>query len=654
MKKQILLLIFFFCASFLYAQSSLWGNIWDKESMPFAFAKVTCESRDGFLIHTIADADGYYRIALDAGTYDVTFSAVGYKDFRVDSLVVGLHDDIKLDAILLDDDSNNEVVLISRISPTDKKNISIDAQTFSPKLVPPPPPPPRKYASRKIIASHDAKAPPASTMSDKPSTIKSISDIEVTDDVKLEETVVATGLACRSADARFTPGTLTAGEINDFSKWNLWDDKNQRNLTSFRTQWWIYPSKRFSVIVQNQEGFAVVDQEVILMNSLQEKIWVARTDNLGRAELWANMFDEKHWGNGHFSILVKTDKKTYTVSDATLFKNGVNHLKINKICDVSDVVDVAFVVDATGSMDDEIHFLKAELKDVIERVQEEHEALEIRLSSVFYRDQGEDYLTKKSDFSSDVSKTVSFIRNQNASGGGDEPEAVEAALEVAIDSLDWSNHARTKLLFLVLDAPPHTHGDVLSKLNKIIINAAKKGIRIIPITGSGIDKNTEYLMRCLSLSTNGSYVFLTDHSGVGNSHIKPTTDSYNVETLNDLLVRLFDEFTTVVSCEKKVEKRNLKRVVEMNGWVKSDNSDKEFSCKLYPNPTHGRLNIKIKGDPKILFLTDASGRVLERYNVEGRHKLKVNLTAYPAGTYQITYWGDNKQPVSGQVVLVQD
>lgn len=654
MRKQILLLIFTFLVFSMSAQSSLWGNIWDSESSPVAYANIACVRLDGRAVGATTDLDGYYRIDLAPGVYTVTFSSLGYKDFRVDSLVVGMEGGIKLDAILEENAVDNEVVLISK-KYTAKVIGEKDGETFrdeSALPVPsPPPPPPRKSTKwikrRKVAADYisDEVVVEARSVSAKSAPRKLSADKA---ELALKEIVSDGG----SSGA--TAGTLTAGEVNDFGKWNLWSDKSQRSLTSFRTQWWIYPSKRFSVLVQNQQGFPVVGQKVVLMNSNQEKIWVARTDNLGRAELWANMFDEKHWGDGHFTILAKADGEIYTVKDATLFNDGVNHLIINKLCDVSDVVDVAFVVDATGSMGDEIAYLKAELNDVIARVQEDHETLTIRLGSVFYRDEGEAYLTRKSEFSTDISKTINFIKNQSAAGGGDTPEAVEAALEDAIEHLSWSEHARSKLLFLVLDAPPHTHGDVLQKLNSIIVSAAQKGIRIIPITGSGIDKNTEYLMRCLSLSTNGTYVFLTDHSGVGGSHIKPTTDSYNVETLNDLLVRLFDQFTTVVSCEKVIDKDNLEQVVKMTGLLETDDSSTKFSCKLYPNPTYGQLTIKIKGDVKELFLTDSSGRLLERLDVEGRRKLKVDLSRYPAGIYQVSYWGENDRAVSGRVVLVRD
>src|SRR5690606_18417442 len=117
-------------------------------------------------------------------------------------------------------------------------------------------------------------------------------------------------------------------------------------------------------------------------------------------------------------------------------------------------------------------------------------------------------------------------------GGGDYPEAMDIALDTAINALSWSENARSRILFLVLDAPPHQGQEVNDRLQRLIHQAAEKGVRIVPIGASGIDKSTEYLMRALALGTNGTYAFLTDHSGIGNPHIKPTTDSYDVETLN--------------------------------------------------------------------------------------------------------------------------
>ncbi len=45
----------------------------------------------------------------------------------------------------------------------------------------------------------------------------------------------------------------------------------------------------------------------------------------------------------------------------------------------------------------------------------------------------------------------------------------------------------------------------------------------------------------MGILTGGSYVFLTDDSGIGGDHIEPTVGEFEVELLNDLLARLIVE-----------------------------------------------------------------------------------------------------------------
>jgi hypothetical protein len=202
---------------------------------------------------------------------------------------------------------------------------------------------------------------------------------------------------------------------------------------------------------------------------------------------------------------------------------------------------VAFVVDATGSMGDELNFLKTELLDVVNRVKNNNQKAQVRLGSVFYRDKDDEYLTRKSNFSTDLNQTLNFIKAQSAAGGGDFPEAVHSALKEALQNLTWSEVATARILFLVLDAPPHSDPEVMADLRVAMTLASQKGIKIIPVTASGIDKNTEFLMRLFAISTNGTYVFITNHSGIGNHHLEASVGKYEVEYLNDLMVRLLNK-----------------------------------------------------------------------------------------------------------------
>ena len=95
---------------------------------------------------------------------------------------------------------------------------------------------------------------------------------------------------------------------------------------------------------------------------------------------------------------------------------------------------------------------------------------------------------------------------------------------------------------MILDAPPHKESSNISKVQLAIAKAAEKGIKIIPVSASGIDKETEFLLRFMALSTNGTYVFITNDSGIGNTHLEATVGPYQVEYLNNLMVRLINKY----------------------------------------------------------------------------------------------------------------
>ena len=96
---------------------------------------------------------------------------------------------------------------------------------------------------------------------------------------------------------------------------------------------------------------------------------------------------------------------------------------------------------------------------------------------------------------------------------------------------------------MLLDAPAHHNADVIASLQKSIAKYAARGIRLIPVAASGVDKNTEFMLRFFSAATCGTYVFITNHSGIGNDHIEATVGDYEVESLNELIARLIVKYT---------------------------------------------------------------------------------------------------------------
>jgi hypothetical protein len=429
---------------------------------------------------------------------------------------------------------------------------------------------------------------------------------------------------------------LTAGELNDFKKWTMWEDYSNTDFKTHSEKWDLNVTHRYSVQLQNNNLKAVIGQLVYLVDkTVGDTLWTAVTDNTGKAELWNGFSNNK---KNDVVIAVANEPKQFP---AIPFTQGINSIVINKNCTVSNKVEIAFVVDATGSMQDEISYLKEELEDILTKISKKDASLNLNTGVVFYRDNGDAYVTKLQQLSSGIKNTIDFIKQQNADGGGDYPEALKEGLEDAIEKLTWSDDARTKIIFLLMDAPPHN--EAKTAMAKLISNAAAKGIRIVPVACSGTDKATEFIMRSMALATNGTYLFLTDDSGIGNVHIKPTTDEFKVELLNVLLQRVIEQMCFVQPCEEEVLQAEPLTIYE--------NTEK---LKVYPNPTEGPITIKYFNNLKEIFVADFTGKLLMRYIINNKKSItRIDLSNFPSGTYFIKYITDDNKMGAEKVILMR-
>ena len=334
-------------------------------------------------------------------------------------------------------------------------------------------------------------------------------------------------------------GLVTAGEWNDLDNWDFYQKTLIKEpFKGFPDDWQMYTNHRIAVAITAKNKPAANATVTLFRNDTP--IWTAKTDNLGRAELWVGAFQKEKELN---TALLRLKVNEQWVSTATISETQVNRIALDEaLPSPTNLVQIAFMVDATGSMGDELEFLKMDLKKVINEVQKTNTQLKISTATVFYRDEGDEYVVKHSPFTEDINQTTEFISQQRADGGGDFPEAVDKAL-VQLNQLQWQPEARTRIAFLVLDAPPHNKPAVISSIQYSVKTAAASGIKLIPVVASGIDKTTEFLMRFIAMYTNGTYVFITDHSGIGNKHLEPSVGEYQVEKLSDLMVRLIKKYS---------------------------------------------------------------------------------------------------------------
>ena len=334
-------------------------------------------------------------------------------------------------------------------------------------------------------------------------------------------------------------GLVTAGEWNDLDNWAFYQKTLMKEpFKGFPDDWQMYTNHRIAVAITTKNKPAANATVTLFRNDTP--IWTTKTDNLGRAELWVGAFQKEKELN---TTLLRLKVNEQWVSTAAISETQVNRIALDEtLPSPTNQVQIAFMVDATGSMGDELEFLKMDLKKVINEVQKTNTQLKISTATVFYRDEGDEYVVKHSPFTEDINQTTEFISQQRADGGGDFPEAVDKAL-VQLNQLQWQPEARTRIAFLVLDAPPHNKPAVISSIQYSVKTAAASGIKLIPVVASGIDKTTEFLMRFIAMYTNGTYVFITDHSGIGNKHLEPSVGEYQVEKLSDLMVRLIKKYS---------------------------------------------------------------------------------------------------------------
>ncbi|KAI0714004.1 hypothetical protein C8T65DRAFT_738903 [Cerioporus squamosus] len=127
------------------------------------------------------------------------------------------------------------------------------------------------------------------------------------------------------------------------------------------------------------------------------------------------------------------------------------------------MLDLVFVQDCTGSQGSYIASATKNIEEICNHIYESGKLQtreDLRIGLVAYRDhppQDHTYVTKNFGFSSDISYVHKNLSSLYASGGGDGPEAVTAALAEALN-MDWRPNA-SKMIVLIADAPPHGIGE---------------------------------------------------------------------------------------------------------------------------------------------------------------------------------------------------
>ena len=176
-------------------------------------------------------------------------------------------------------------------------------------------------------------------------------------------------------------------------------------------------------------------------------------------------------------------------------------------------VEVAFVLDTTGSMGGLLEGAKRKIWSIATAIVDSNPDADIRMGLVAYRDIGDDYVTRKVELTRDIQDLYANLLELKARGGGDWPESVNEALDVAVNKLQWTSGGDTRrIVFLVGDAPPHMDYAQDTKY-PVTLSVAKQKDIIVNAVLAGDARDTERVWRDIAQNGNGRFIPIPQDGG---------------------------------------------------------------------------------------------------------------------------------------------
>ena len=216
-------------------------------------------------------------------------------------------------------------------------------------------------------------------------------------------------------------------------------------------------------------------------------------------------------------------------------------------------LDLAFIMDVTGSMGPYLNFAKNKILSIIDQITKDSNII-VRLGFIGYKDYSEEYIIYD-DFTNNIEDVKNFISKAELGDGKDLCEDMVGGLNLA---LNYSWKSNTRFAMLIADAPCHgiqfhelkdasfddyPKGDPNYKIDKIIQKYAERNINLL----------------CLNL---------TDYTVKLYNNFKKYYQKGKSNNSNcDIIVEKFDQnpeklFEIIISQAKKLYERRHETVIE--------------------------------------------------------------------------------------------
>jgi Mg-chelatase subunit ChlD len=324
------------------------------------------------------------------------------------------------------------------------------------------------------------------------------------------------------ADAVAKP-TLAAGEPVSFTgvKAGEWDDNAnfrefQRFLTSAQAAvpyHGVDLSERRFLVVRDEKGLGIPRCTVTVRDA--ESRAQASTSLVTTASGRAILFPRAEGLLGDKLVATASCPGETSTAEASFHvdaeaPDGIVDLRLKKARAPigARVVDLAFVLDTTGSMSEEITAVKATIQKVASTLAREGEQTRVRVGLVEYKDRQDPFVTKVYPFATDLDAFATQVSRISAGGGGDNPEDMNAGLHTAMTKLDWSDRSVARLAFVIADAPPHLDYQDGPDYATDMKTASHRGIQLFTVAASGMDRLGQIVFRQMAQYTGATNMFV--------------------------------------------------------------------------------------------------------------------------------------------------
>ncbi len=264
-------------------------------------------------------------------------------------------------------------------------------------------------------------------------------------------------------------------------------------------------SKRRFLVVRDKQGKGVPNCEVLIHDAQQKAASLALTTTASGRALF---FPKAEGFAGTLMASTKCQGGRASAQFDVSADDGVVELTLDKqrVLPTDKTIDIAFVLDTTGSMSEEIGAVKTTIRKVSAELTKLN--VDVRIGLVEYRDVTDKFTTRVYPMTSNISDFAREVDALKAGGGGDTPEHMNEGLRVAVSQLAWSDQSVARIAFVISDAPPHLDYANDTPYTTTMKQANRAGIQLFTIAASGMDATGQAVLRQIAQYTGGTNMFV--------------------------------------------------------------------------------------------------------------------------------------------------